>query len=237
MELTIDQALEQGVTAHKAGKLQEAEKLYRSILQSQPAHSDANHNLGVLAVGVGKVQEALPLFKAALESNSKQGQYWLSYIDALIKVGQLDTARSVLEQGRSIGLQGDPIDQLEAQLDEGLNRASEVTVDHLVNLYNQGRLKEALELGVVLGEQSSDNPEVPNILGAIYAGLGKYEDAIINYKKAIDIKPDYAEIHYNLGNAFFNLDNYEDAIISYNNAIAHKTNYTSANYNLGNLLL
>ena len=56
MDLTIAQALERGVTAHKEGKLQEAEKLYRAILQSQPQHPDANHNLGLIAVGVGKVE-------------------------------------------------------------------------------------------------------------------------------------------------------------------------------------
>ena len=44
MELTIEQALQQGIAAHKEGKLQEAERLYRAILQSQPLHPDANHN-------------------------------------------------------------------------------------------------------------------------------------------------------------------------------------------------
>ena len=42
MELTIEQALKQGVAAHKAGKLQEAERLYRAILQSEPSHPDAS---------------------------------------------------------------------------------------------------------------------------------------------------------------------------------------------------
>ena len=75
MELTIDQALQQGIAAHKEGKLQDAERLYRAILQSQPTHPDANHNLGVLAAGVGKVLEALPYFKAALQSNPNMEQY------------------------------------------------------------------------------------------------------------------------------------------------------------------
>ena len=66
MELTIDQALQQGVAAHKEGKLEDAERLYRAILQSQPTHPVANHNLGVLAVSVGKVAAALPYFKACL---------------------------------------------------------------------------------------------------------------------------------------------------------------------------
>ena len=55
MELTIEQVLQQGITAHAEGKLQEAERLYSTILQSQPAHPDANHNLGVIAVSVDKV--------------------------------------------------------------------------------------------------------------------------------------------------------------------------------------
>ena len=71
MELTIEQALQQGITAHKEGKLKDAERLYRIILQSQPLHPDANHNLGVLAVSANKVDAALPLFKTALEANPR----------------------------------------------------------------------------------------------------------------------------------------------------------------------
>ena len=228
MELTIEQALQQGVAAHKEGKLQEAETLYRSILATQPQHSDANHNLGVLAVGVGKVEEALPFFKAALEKDHKQGQYWLSYIDALIKLGHLDNARSVLEQGRGIGLQGDQVDQLEAQLSGGVNRSSGVTVDHLVGLYNQGRFEDALKLGVVLSEQFPDNPEIPNIVGAIYSGLGKYEKAISNYNRAIELKPDYAEIHNNLGASLYELGKITDALVHFNKAIELKLDYAEA---------
>ena len=96
MELTIEQALQQGVAAHKEGKLEEAERLYRAILQSQPLHPDANHNLGLIAVSVNKAGAALPLFKIALEANPKIEQFWLSYIDALIKTEKVDGARQVL---------------------------------------------------------------------------------------------------------------------------------------------
>ena len=56
MELTLDQALQKGVEAHKAGQVQEADKFYTAILKAQPKHPDANHNMGVLAVGIGKVK-------------------------------------------------------------------------------------------------------------------------------------------------------------------------------------
>ena len=88
-ELTIDQALQQGIEAHKAGQVQEADRLYTAILKAQPKHPDANHNMGVLAVGVGKVEQALPFFKTALEANPATAQFWLSYIDALIKLEQV----------------------------------------------------------------------------------------------------------------------------------------------------
>ena len=100
MKLTIKEALQQGIAAHKDGKHQEAERLYRAIMQSQPTHPDANHNLGVLAVSVNKADAALPLFKTALEANPKIEQFWLSYIDALIKEKHFDTAKQVLEQAK-----------------------------------------------------------------------------------------------------------------------------------------
>ena len=75
MELTINQALQRGISAHKAGKLDDAERLYRAILQSQPLHPDANHNLGVLAISANKIDVSLPLFKTALEANPETEQF------------------------------------------------------------------------------------------------------------------------------------------------------------------
>ena len=69
MELTSEQALQKGVEAHKAGKVQEADRYYTAILKANPKHPDANHNMSVLAVGVGKVQQALPFFTIALVAN------------------------------------------------------------------------------------------------------------------------------------------------------------------------
>ena len=157
MELTVYQALQQGVVAHKEGKLQEVEKLYRAILSTQPQHADANHNLGVLAVEIGKVAEALSFFKLALEANPKQAQFWLSYIDALMKVGQLDNARQVLQRGKDAGLNGKQVHQLEAQLSTVMSSISLPTgntsnpskqqIDGLISLYSESKLQEAIVQG------------------------------------------------------------------------------------------
>lgn len=75
MNLTIAQALQNGVTAHRNGKLEEADRLYTAILNADPKNSDANHNMGVLAVSRGRVDEALLFFEAALEANNKLLEY------------------------------------------------------------------------------------------------------------------------------------------------------------------
>jgi tetratricopeptide (TPR) repeat protein len=170
MELTIDQALQQGIAAHKEGKLQEAEKLYKAIIVSQPDHPDANHNLGLLAASVGKVDSALPHFKIALESNSKTEQFWLSYIGALMNLGQLDNARQVLNQGKASGVKSDKIDQLDTQLNDMVSsslpigdnsNSSKQQIDGLISLYTQGNLQEALVLGNTLANQFPNNPNIP----------------------------------------------------------------------------
>lgn len=118
----IDQALQQAIAHHRAGRLQDAERLYRAILQVRPNHPDANHNLGVLAVQANQPAAGLAHFKSALEDNPSQGQYWISYIDALIQTGQTDAARQVLEQGRQRGLQDEAVKALAGRLEKRANR-------------------------------------------------------------------------------------------------------------------
>jgi protein O-GlcNAc transferase len=51
--------------------------------------------------------------------------------------------------------------------------------------------------------------------------------------RAITLKPDWAEAHYNLGNVFFDLGNFQQALNSYQQAVSIKTNYPEALYNIG----
>ena len=105
MGITIDQALQKAVAAHKDGKFQEADRLYTAILTSQPEHPDANHNMGILAVGVGKAERALPFFKNALKVNPKIEQFWYSYIDTLIQLNRFDEVKRALEEAKKVQLE------------------------------------------------------------------------------------------------------------------------------------
>ena len=52
MESKANTILQQAVVAHQQGRLEEAERLYLTLLKEHPSHADASHNLGVLKVVV-----------------------------------------------------------------------------------------------------------------------------------------------------------------------------------------
>jgi tetratricopeptide (TPR) repeat protein/2-polyprenyl-3-methyl-5-hydroxy-6-metoxy-1,4-benzoquinol methylase len=118
MKLTLDQALQKGDEAHKAGQIQEADRFYASVLQSQPRHPDANHKKGVLAVGIGNIKEALPFLKTAVEANPSIIQFWLSYINALIRLGKTSDAAAAFNQAKKKGFKGSAFDQIEKIMSE-----------------------------------------------------------------------------------------------------------------------
>jgi Flp pilus assembly protein TadD len=69
MNLPVDQILRQGIEAQKAGEIQDAERLYRSVLHEQPANPDANHLLGVLSHQMGEAEIAVRLITKAVQTN------------------------------------------------------------------------------------------------------------------------------------------------------------------------
>jgi predicted TPR repeat methyltransferase len=70
-----------------------------------------------------------------------------------------------------------------------------------------------------------------NIRGTRYANLGQLDTAISYYEKALSIKPDYAEAHYNLGFTRQRLGQLDAAVRSYKNVVAIKPDYAEAHNN------
>ena len=73
-------------------------------------------------------------------------------------------------------------------------------------------------------------------LGIILAGRGQFDEAIAQYRKALEIKPDYAEAHNNLGIILVGLGQNCDAIAHYREAVEVKPDFLEAQINLGNAL-
>ncbi|MDB9750198.1 tetratricopeptide repeat protein, partial [Planktomarina temperata] len=157
----VDDLYQQGLKLHKSGKVELAYQVYTLVLNANPEHSMANHNMGALAVDNGKVQEALPFFEAALEANADVAQFWVSYIDALIKMGQMDDAQAVFDQAKNNGAKGEGFDQLEQRLNvpdqaqlETRNAASEAHQDQS-SILDSLKLDQALRLAKKKAKEGS----------------------------------------------------------------------------------
>ena len=239
MELSIEQALQQGVTAHKEGKLQEAERLYRAILQAQPLHPDANHNLGVLAASVNKAEAALPLFKTALEANPKIEQFWLSYIDALVKEKQNELAKQVIEQAKKRGVVGEKLNTLESQLtsetqtqNASFEILSQQQLNSLLEYYQDGQHGDAEKLAQSLTERFPNHQFAWKALGAILKQTGRISESLVASQKSVQLMPQDSEAHSNLGNTLGDLGRLDEAEASYRQAIALTPDHADAHSNL-----
>jgi len=242
MEKTIEETLQLGITAHKEGKFKDAERLYRTILQSLPLHADANHNLGVLAASAKNLNDALPLYKNALDANPKKEQFWLSYIDALIKKKQFSDVKNVIEQAKKKGITSEKLNILKAQL------ASVIEAEHnsaispprdqltsLLNHYQAGRLGDAEKLAISITREFPKHQFGWKVLGAVFQKTGRIRQSLVPGKKSVLLGPQDAAAHNNLANTLKELGSLAYAEASYNQAIALKPDYAEAISNLGNM--
>ena len=235
MGLTIEQALQQGVAAHKVGKLQDAERLYRVILQSQPLHPGANHNLGLIAVSVNKADVALLHFKVALEANPMIEQYWVSYIDALVKVNKLKDAKQVIKKAKKKGFD---TKKLRALLTQSRGRVdtkmpSEEKLSSLLACYQNGRLGDAEKLAVSITQEFPKHQVGWKVLGAIFGQTGRNIEAVNANQTAVALCPHDAEAHSNLGITLKDLGRLDEAEVSLRQATALKPDSVEALSNLG----
>jgi protein O-GlcNAc transferase len=176
MDPAIDKALQEGIAAQNEGRLDVAAQLYRAILQAHPAHADANHNLGILAVTVGQAEEALFLFKTALQTSPQTEQFWLSYIDCLIKTSSFDEAIQALDDSDRAGVAQETLDVMRRQLasrDALVEDSANQHINCLLEHYQAGRLVDAEELAVSLTRELPNHPFAWKVLGAVLQQTGR----------------------------------------------------------------
>ena len=139
--------------------------------------------MGVLAVGLGKVETALPFFKTAIGANPDIAQYWLSYINALIKLERLAEAKAVFDQAKSNGAAGEGFDQLEKRLasspstTSNTQEPSQEQLQNLINFYTQGQYQEAVTQALQLLKNFPNDINLYNISGAANQRLGNLKEA------------------------------------------------------------
>jgi protein O-GlcNAc transferase len=216
---TIQQLFGLAAQHHQAGRLQEAEQMYRQVLAEQPAHSEAMHLLGLLAHQDGRNDVAMELMRraAALDSSSPLLYYNLG--NAFKVGGQLEEAIAAYRQA--------------------IDRRPDYAAAHNnlgIVLNQSGRVEESISAFRRAAFLRPDHPQSYCNLGDALKGNQQLDEAIDAYRRAIALRPDYAEAHNNLGNALTEIGHFDEAITSYRTAIRLHPNRAEFQSNLGNVL-
>jgi predicted TPR repeat methyltransferase len=238
-------AFDQALVFHQAGRVSEAEQMYRQILKDQPNHVDALHLLGVIDHQRGNHAEAVRHIDAALAINPMLASAFYTRGNALFRLRQFGEAVASYDQ--AIALKPDSAETYSnrglalcelKRFDEGLasyDRAIALKPDCAEAFINRGNtlceLKRFDEALASCNRAIALNPasvEAFNNRGNAFTALKQFEAAVASYNQAIALKPNHAAAFYNRGNALQELRRIEDALASYNQAIALKPDYADA---------
>lgn len=106
-------------------------------------------------------------------------------------------------------------------------------IDHLIMLYSSGRLEDALIEAKRLSQAHPVIPFLHKFLADCYVGLGQLEAAAKSYKRALEIKPDQAEVFNKLGVTLNRLGQVGAAVRHFERALEIESNNAVAHNNLG----
>jgi len=211
--------LQQAWTHHQAGRLSQAENLYRQILQERPDHPEALQYLGMLAHQLGKSEIAVELMRRAIASKPDYVEAYYNLGLVFLMLGRKEEAIEVYH--RALALKPDYVEAYNnlgnALL--GLGRAAEAAANY----------RRALELRPAYVEAHYN-------LGKALQSLGETEEAIASCRRAIELKPDYTEAHYNLGTLLQLLGKTEEAEAAFLRVLALRPDFAEAHNNLGFVL-
>ncbi len=192
----------QALALHQAGRLVEAEAIYRRILEAEPGHFDSLHNVGLIYYQRGEHIAALRQIDAALRLAPNATAAHNNRGVALAALQRLDEA--VESYGRAIALAPDYVDAL-------INRGNA--------LKDLNRLDEALASYDKAIALSPGHAVVLVKRGNVLQVLQRLEEAVTSYDRAVALKPDFSEAWNNRGIALGRLRRTEEAQASLARAV------------------
>ncbi|MBN9508159.1 MAG: tetratricopeptide repeat protein, partial [Alphaproteobacteria bacterium] len=91
-----------GLDHHRAGRLAQAERCYRTALAVQPDQPDGLHLLGLLGATGGDAAAGARCLAAAAALRPAEGRYWGDLGACLYQLGRLAEAEAVLRRALAL---------------------------------------------------------------------------------------------------------------------------------------
>ncbi len=208
--------LDEAKSHHQAGRLAEAERAYRLVLQMSPEHPEALHALGLLAYRVGNLHLASELLGRAIQQHPNHPLYCFNLGVVLQRAGRFEEAVSAYQ--RAISAKPEYVEAL----------------TNLGNAYKElgqlARAEQAYRKALRVNPRYAD---AYNNLGAVLKEQGLVDQAIDAYRQALAVKPGHVEAYNNLGLALMERGEWDEAAAAFEQALRSMPGYVKATYNLG----
>ncbi len=203
----------QGAILEECGKSRQAEGIYQQLIKKHPRFGPALNNLGQMYFKKGAMSAALQYFENAAKAKNTEGYANM----AVIKRNQAlagDTAAiqaAISNIHRSLAVDSNNI--------EAYGTLALVLYDHAKN-------DSQLELARLISAQAIkvDGKYSPiyNILGLILLRMGKVTPALAEFRKAVQLNPDYTEALMNIGAITLSFRDYDSAEKAFTKALSLK---------------
>ncbi|MGO9110814.1 MAG: tetratricopeptide repeat protein [Thermoguttaceae bacterium] len=216
---SISESLAQAVAYHRAGQFQQAEHIYRQVLQADPRNADAWHLLGVIGSQFNQHEVAIEYIRRAIELNPNSTAFHANLGAAYQKLNRFDEAVSCYRRALE------------------LNPNNAEAHNHLgVAFQSLGDLATAEACFRRALTHNAYYPDAHSNLGNVLQAVGKPAEALASQQRAAQLKPGYAEAHRGIGAALKGLGSLDGAIAAYRRALELNPKAPETYNNLGNAL-
>jgi predicted O-linked N-acetylglucosamine transferase (SPINDLY family) len=206
--------LDAAVALHRAGALDEAERVYVALIERNPDDFDALRLRGTVRMQKGDLTAALEWLNASLRLHPDQPDALVNRGSTYLKLGDVHAAL------------------------RDYDAALALVPTHLDGLLNRGRaLREARRFEEALASHRlaiEANPlwiPAHNNAGVVLQDLRRFAEALACHDTALELGPNIAETHNYRGAALLGLDRVDEALASFERAIRLDPEYRDAHDN------
>ena len=207
----------------QAGRLVEAESIYRHIIAAHPKFHPAYQALGLMAYGAGNLLLAANLFKEAIALDNHVALYHRNLGEICRRLGRFDEAIRA-------GLQACRLSPSDVDAHFNLGLACSDAKDHS-NATQAYRKVLALLEPQLASEEAS--PQMWNMRGNSLHRLSQLDEARKSYEKALELQPDFPVALNSLGSLLNDIGLVREAHDCFAKAVNLAPGFDMARLNLG----
>ena len=223
-----ESCVQAGERAMEGEQPQDAIALFEEALALHPEYADIHNKLGEALLRIGRLPDAVTAFTDALARNSRFYKARLNLVRARLAMGDAPGAADAL-----ITFQQQCPPLLREQAGELVRRCREgdlVAMSAAVETFSQAepdelalRKAQALEaiqrrdnglaISLLAGllEQHGQYADLHHLLGLAYGNAGMLDDAVLEFRHALELNPRLAKARINLGVSLLEAGRYREA--------------------------